>query len=333
MIDCRWPAKMGKDGAYNLGVSHLSTNVIRNMRAALRVVLALCVACPAISKAAPPFDPNFIGRMVVFLYATTSEGNPDINTAIGTAFLIRVPHLHDDKATLLLATARHLLDPEWVHCPGQHNPEILFARVNARKGGTGEKVRYIKLVLSNQSKRMWAKHRRNDIDAAVIVFPAKDDDLLKSDISFLPMWRLPTDGELAKVSVGDDIVSAGMLVELGRTSRNYPVFKFGKVSNILEEDIHTSCERGEGVNVNAWLIAANLVPGNSGSPVFYYPPFGEHGDIGSPGLDRLVLLGIQSSSSVPSDVAFMTPATYLSEIIEDMKLPDANLYLGKKTAK
>lgn len=170
--------------------------------------------------------------------------------------------------TLLLATARHLLDPEWVHCAGQHNPEILFARVNARKGGTGEQVRYIKLVLSNQSKRMWVKHRRNDVDAAVIVFPANEDDLLKSDMSLLPMWRLPTHGELAKVSVGDDIFSAGMLVELGRTTRNYPVFKFGKVSNILEEDIHTSCERGEGVNVNAWLIAANLVPGNSGPRYF-----------------------------------------------------------------
>ncbi len=29
----------------------------------------------------------------------------------------------------------------------------------------------------------------------------------------------------------------------------------------------------------------------------------------------------------------MTPATYVSEIIEDMRLPDVDLYLGKKPAK
>ena len=123
-----------------------------------------------------------------------------------------------------------------------------------------------------------------------------------------------------------------MLIDLRRTTKNYPVFNFGKVSNILGENIEISCG-GAAVSIEAWLIAANLVPGNSGSPMFYYPPFGENADISSPGLDRLVLLGVQSASVVTSDVAYMTPATYVFDIIEDMKLPDADLYRGKKATK
>ena len=129
----------------------------------------------------------------------------------------------------------------------------------------------------------------------------------------LPAWRLPTDEELSKISIGDDIVSAGMLLELRNTQKNYPVFKFGKISNILKEDIQTGCG-GPQFPVRAWLIAANLVPGNSGSPIFYYPPFGENGDISSPGLQRMVLIGVQSSSALPSDVAFMTQAQILPKM-------------------
>jgi hypothetical protein len=254
-----------------------------------------------------------------------------VNSPVGTGFLVRIPHLHDDKATLVLVTARHMFDPEWAHCPGKRNPTVLYARVNSIPG-SAENVRYIRLTLSDGGRPAWFKHRRDDIDAAVILFPATDEDLTKSDFRFLPAWRLPTKEELGKLSIGDDIVSAGMLIDLRRTTKNYPVFKFGKVSNILGEDIAIGCG-GPVFNIEAWLIAVNLVPGNSGSPIFYYPPFGENADVRSSGLDRLVLLGIQSASVVTSDVAYMTPATYVFDIIEDMKLRDADLYRGKKITK
>jgi hypothetical protein len=313
-------------------MDHPLAKSFRGKVAAARLASVLLVFSVLALTAAPPFDTAFIGRTVVFLYAAAADGNPDVNNPVGTGFLMRVPHLHDDKLTLLLVTARHMFDPEWVHCPGKRNPALLFARVNAVEPTSPEKVKYIRVPLSKDGKSTWFKHRRDDIDAAVMTFPINDEDLLKSDIRFLPVWRLPTKEELGRISIGDDIVSAGMLVDLRRTTKNYPIFKFGKVSNILEEDIQTGCG-GEPVNIVAWVIAANLVSGNSGSPIFYYPPFGENADITSPGLDRLVLLGIQSSSVVTSDVAYMTPATFLVDIIEEMKLPDVDLYLGKKTAK
>jgi hypothetical protein len=225
-------------------------------------------------------------------------------------------------------TARHIFDPERVHCRDTANPTTLFARVNRISGST-EPVRYVKISLKADGNQLWFKHERDDLDAAVIQFPVTVADIETLDIRFVPLWRLPTKEELGKISIGDDVVSAGMLVDLRRTAKNYPVLKFGKVSNILGEDIQTSCG-GLPVNIEAWLIAANLVPGNSGSPIFYYPPFGENGDIKSPGLDRLVLLGVQSSSTVASDLAYMTPATYIFEIVKNMKIPDADLYLGKK---
>jgi hypothetical protein len=47
----------------------------------------------------------------------------------------------------------------------------------------------------------------------------------------------------------------------------------------------------------------------------YNPPFGENADISNHGLDRLVLLGVQSSSVVASGAAYMTPATFIFDIV------------------
>jgi len=298
------------------------------MRKGLLTILFLIIFYPTIVSATPPYDPQFIGKTVVFLYKSGQDGKPDLSGPFGTGFLIRIPHLSDEDVTLLLVTARHIVDPEWVHCPATHNPTVIYARVNAASADSGEKVRYILVPLYSNDKPMWSKHTRDDVDAAVVPFPASDDDTRKSDFRALPVWRLPTNEELGMLSIGDDILSAGMLVNLKNTLRNYPVFKFGKISNIPEEDMETACG-GPAREINAWLVAANLVPGNSGSPVFYYPPFGENGDITNPGLQRMVLVGVQSSSAMASDVAFVTPANYVFDIIKDMNLKDADLYRGK----
>jgi hypothetical protein len=74
--------------------------------------------------------------------------------------------------------------------------------------------------------------------------------------------------------------------------------------------------------MKVWFVAANLAPGNSGSPIYYVPP-------GFGGLQivnqRPLFLGIQSVSFVLYDVAGMTPAQYVYTMIEKMKLPDSDL--------
>ncbi len=297
----------------------------------LKITIAFCFLAllATIASASAPFDTDFLGKTVVFLYRAGEAGRVDFNTPIGTGFLIRVPHLNDQDVTLLLVTARHIVDPEWAHCPAAHNPMLIYARVNAVSTDSTEKVRYIRIPLSSDAKPTWFRHKDEDVDAAVVIFPVTEDDLSKSDFRALPASRLPTDEELSKLSIGDDIVSAGMLLNLRAMQRNYPVFKFGKISSILREDAQTVCGDGAPFDIKAWLIAANLVPGNSGSPILYYPPFGENGDISSPGLQRLVLIGVQSSSVAASDVAFMTPANYVFDIIQSINIRDADLYRGK----
>jgi len=210
----------------------------------------------------------------------------------------------------------------------QHNPVLIFVRENTVGTGNPEKVRYIPVPLGNNGNSTWSKHHDDHVDAAVVALPLTENDSRTLDFRALPFWRLPTDEELQTISIGDDIVSAGVLLELRDTQKNYPVFKFGKISNIPSEDVPTGCG-GVQMKVKAWLIAANLVPGNSGSPILYYPPFGENSDISSAGLQRIVLVGIQSSSVVPSDVAFMTPANYIFDIVRSMNVRNADLYRGK----
>jgi hypothetical protein len=62
----------------------------------LRLALLTLFWCSPLVTAAPPFDTAFMGKTVVFLYPSASDGNPDVNNPLGTGFLIRVPHLHDD---------------------------------------------------------------------------------------------------------------------------------------------------------------------------------------------------------------------------------------------
>jgi hypothetical protein len=300
----------------------------------LRVLKAFSLAVaflyvPEQAAAHAPYDPDFLGKTVVFLYGAKPDKTVDENAPLGTGFLMRIPDSSRLGFTLILVTARHIVDPEWAHCPNAANPDVMFARINNNDSSGTEKVRYIPLRLLIHGQPIWFRHSRDDIDAAVLFFPATEDDLGNGDFRALPSWRLPTDEEMNQLSIGDDVVSAGMLLGLSGTQRNYPVFKFGKISNILAEDVQTSCG-GMSISVKAWLIAANLVPGNSGSPIFYYPPFGENADITSPGLQRMVLIGIQSSSALGSDVAYMTPANFVFQIIQKMNIKDADLYRGKE---
>jgi len=91
--------------------------------------------------------------------------------------------------------------------------------------------------------------------------------------------------------------------------------------------------------VRVWYIAANLINGNSGSPIFYAPPFF------ADRVKRGVLIGLQSSSLIalsnqagnnvlePADIAGMTPVEDVFKIIEQHSSPAVDLYRGDETLK
>src|SRR5262249_53640174 len=116
---------------------------------------------------------------------------------------------------------------------------------------------------------------------------------------------------------------------------NYPIFKFGKIASVPDEAIAMSCIAfSEQVLLRVWLLAINLVPGASGSPVFFDPMFPPGGDI-TQGEPRGMIIGLQSLSWPYADVAGMTPSEYIIPVISSFAPPDADLTLGhsqKRTA-
>jgi len=130
-----------------------------------------------------------------------------------------------------------------------------------------------------------------------------------------------------RIGTGSQVISAGLLLGASGTKRNFPVFKFGYVSTIPSEKIAVSCcPQCEAKPYTEWLIAASLVPGNSGSPIVYVPP-------GAPGIglvgERAFLLGVQSISFIGSDVAGMAPIQVLLDTMRSkLDLKNADFSVG-----
>ena len=249
---------------------------------------------------------------VVFLHSVDQSGQ--LKDA-GTGFLLVVPTKADPvRGYILLVTARHIVDPQWNGCPVTNN--ILKVSLNKKeydpkKDDPG--------TVEVSAIGGWHFPEDDSVDIAVVVLNGDVFNSLNVINAGIRVTELPTPEELKKVNTGSQIVSAGLLLGASGSKRNYPIFKFGYVSSIPEEKIAVNCCPGGCVTKleTEWMIAASLVPGNSGSPIVYVPPFLQGG--------RAFLLGVQSSSFLGFDVAGMAPVQYLIDLIRSMNLPDANL--------
>ena len=224
-------------------------------------------------------------------FSTVLSGKPDDpQKSLGTGFLLRVPLASDAKKFyILLVTARHIVDPEWAKC-GTSNPQIIYARLN-KLDTTGKGITFIPLPLVQNAKPVWTHPSEGMADAAVMVVPDPDATLRGVDAGTIPISDFPTDDEMMAIGVGDQIVSAGLVPGFSGSNRNRAFFKFGYISSISDDDIETRCAPQTPYNIRGWFLAANLVSGNSGSPVFFVPPGGAGVTFGSP-VRRTVLLGI-----------------------------------------
>lgn len=269
-----------------------------------------------------PINTEAIKRAVVFLYAADPTGQPDTTKELATGFLIQIPTQNDpNKSYFALVTARHVVDPIWA-CTSSQNPATIYARLNRKTYDPvhdASGVEFVKVPLVASNKIIWSKHRSDSVDAVLI--PIDSAKFFANDVAAIRVADFPTPEELRAVGIGEDIVSAGLVPGLSGKKRNYPFFKFGKVSNIPDELGIMPC--GNQVKpVNYWYIAATMIGGNSGSPIFLLPPGNA---VMSFGNRRPFLLGLQSMSVVAGEIAGMTPASLIFEIIESLKLPDANL--------
>jgi hypothetical protein len=292
--------------------------------AVLLVVSLAVLVAPAVRVrgSSMPFNVGIVKKSVVFLYYPKGE-----SLEVGTGFLVEIPSKAEPaQSRVAVITARHIVDPQWAGCSWK-NPQQIYARVNVKNFRVGQQAYATdELVfdLVNAGKNVWWAHPNERVDVAVIpVSAAHVEQLLHNDVHFIPVADFATKAETEnyKVGIGDQIVTAGLVPALLDTERNYPAFKFGRISNIPEEPINMRCtQEDKPLPRNVWLLAGNFVGGNSGSPVYLLPPQPS-------AVHRVMLIGILAGSIPNVDLGQMVPSDYVFDVIQ-AHYPGANLYRG-----
>lgn len=290
------------------------------------VLLGVALVAPAlrVRGSSMPFNVGIVKKSIVFLYYPKGK-----DFEVGTGFLVDIPSKEDPKRSFVaIVTARHIVDPKWEGCSWA-NPQEIYARVNAKNFKAGQEedgTDVVPLGLVNAGKNVWYASPNDRVDVAVIpVSSTHVDELMRNDVRFISVADFATKGETEnyKVGIGDQIVTAGLVPALLDTQRNYPAFKFGRISNIPEEPINMKCtqaEAGKALPRDVWLLAGNFVGGNSGSPVYLLPPVPS-------ALHRVMLIGIIAGAIPDVDLGTMVPSEYVFDVIQ-AHYPTANLYRG-----
>jgi len=193
-------------------------------------------------------------------------------------------------------------------------------KVGQKEDGTDD----VPLGLMNAGKNVWYASPNERVDVAVIpVGSTHVEQLLHNDVRFIPVADFATKAETEnyKVGIGDQIVTAGLVPALLDAQRNYPAFKFGRISSIPDEPINMKCTQADKAQLrDVWLLAGNFVGGNSGSPVYLLPPQPS-------ALHRVMLIGILAGAIPDVDLGQMVPSEYVFDVIQ-AHYPTANLFRG-----
>jgi hypothetical protein len=295
----------------------------------LILTFVLCWPSMQIARATTSPDTDFVARSVVFFFAADQAGKVQENRLVATGFLIIVPNKAGQDSYPLLVTARHVVDPKWAGC-GTLNPTRLFLRVNnmhyeSRQLSVG--VSYLPVDLLRNGQRTWTKSDDDTVDVAVLRAPA---ELLSGqyDVRFLKVRNLGQPEEIAKLGVSSQTASAGLVPGVEGKRRNNVVFHFGKIASMPDEPAIFRCTLSSPTKrLQVWWLATTLVPGTSGSPIYFDPLFPPNSDISS-GEPRAMLIGLQSLSVPGADLSGMTPSRFILDVIAHAVPSDADMRLG-----
>jgi hypothetical protein len=291
--------------------------------------LLLCVLSFGIAHAITSLNVSVITKSVVFFFASDPEGQAIKDKLVATGFLVVVPNKSGELTYPLLVTARHVVDPVWAGCP-LSNPAKLYIRVNntrfdPQNDETGTSYFPIELVANGAPT--WVKSDDESVDVAVLKAPRQ---LLSGDydVKFLTFRNFGKPEEMAKIGVGSQTASAGFVPRLEGKKRNNPIFHFGKIASIPDKPVGFPCvPDAKPRPLRVWWLATTLVPGTSGSPIFFDPLFPPGADV-TAGEPRGMIIGLQSLSMTGADLAGITPAKYLIDVISRSVGTDADLSYG-----
>lgn len=290
------------------------------MKAKVCLLLLTALYIAKLSFAEIPINTDAVRKSVVFILLPPDQVGV---SEVGTGFLIAVPLKSDPGLSrIFLVTARHVVEPQWA-CSPRPNPLVAALRFNkknfnADKDENGIDVEALSLV--ENGKKTWFSHPDERVDLAV--FPIIPKVVQDFDHIAIKYSEVGTPEEIkAAVTVGADIMSAGLVPELVDAKRNYPSFQFGKISFIPDTPTHFPCATQPSRTAYLWYAAANFSPGNSGSPVFYVP---EGNSVMGFNNQRPMIIGVVSTTILAKNISGLVPIRYLEEILSQ-NFPDLDL--------
>jgi hypothetical protein len=214
-------------------------------------LVAACI--PQLTSAAP--IPAEIKSVVAFVFVAGPKGEA---VPHGTGFFVGVKSPSDaSRLFVYFVTAKHVLQSldgkTW-------RPEV-FVRLNTKAGAS----QVMKLALSPEGKAQnLFVHEDESVDLAVV--PALPDNEI-FDFKVVPEEMITTTSDFAELglSEGSEVFFAGLFSPYLGTKKNYPVFRFGRMSLVTDERIKFGRH-----DAHLYLVEAGSYGGNSGSPVFFY---------------------------------------------------------------
>jgi hypothetical protein len=136
-----------------------------------------------------------------------------------------------------------------------------------KKDDSGVDFSPVKIVLNET----WLHHQNDAVDVAVVFLMPKVIEGFDTNTLSLSDFAT-TEAEAKQRLPSDPVISAGLLLLYPGVKRNYPVLKFGYLSSESDEPIPCPCVKDGGTTpMKVWFLSINLLPGNSGSPIFYVP--------------------------------------------------------------
>lgn len=292
-------------------------------------VAATWILTISVAHSTTSLNVDVISKSIVAFFRSDSSGNVIKNQLYATGFLVNVPRRDGQGLYLLVVTARHVVDPVWAGCQPD-NPTRLYIRVNNTRFVPDKDqigVSYLPLELTVGGTAAWVKSKDDEIDVAVLKAPQQISSG-DYDIKFINFRAFGKPDEIAKLNVGAQTASAGLVPGAEGRTRNNPVFHFGKIAGIPSEmSIFQCATAAKPRPLRVWWLATTLVPGTSGSPIFFDPLFPPGADI-SAGEPRGMIIGLQSLSVPGAELSGMTPAKYIIDVISGAIGPNADLTLG-----
>ncbi len=231
------------------------------------------------SSKSKPFFEQF--KFTVTLVETVSaKSTPDslVLDPVGTAFWVQ----DSSSDSYILVSNKHVF--------GDISEAVL-----SQYSATGQTSALMIVRLKDQNgRRLWTAHPDSLTDiAAIKVKYFKRIGQTKAEIIGIPTDLFAKSDELIE---GDDVFILGFPMGIRTTAKSFPLLRTGVLSLKPTEDF-LLLPNGAIIGRNVYLLDANILGGNSGSPVFLKPgmtrPFINPGELGK--ITQPKLIGIVSA--------------------------------------